>query len=116
MLKHELQTHLHRSASCISKFTTADENRRVIPLPGGEAAAGGRGGFVGLNPPTPALTTAVVRATPPKEGIFIEEVVHDVFNFTTADENAGRPRSVGAAVATGDGGHPRDPPPKPAFS
>ena len=42
--------------------------------------------------------------------------VHDgLFKFTTADENSGGPRFVGAAVATGDSGHPHDPLPKPHF-
>jgi hypothetical protein len=41
----------------------------AIPL-GGAAVAGSWGGFVGSKPPTPTLTTAVVRTTPPKEGIF----------------------------------------------
>jgi hypothetical protein len=55
----------------------------------------GRGGcrrqlgwVVAVVRPTPAL-----RATPPKEGIFIE-VAHEVYSLTTADENVGGPSST----------------------
>ncbi len=37
-------------------------------------------------------------------------VSHDGFELSTADENAGGPRFVGAAIAT-----ERNPPPKPHF-
>jgi hypothetical protein len=53
-----------------------------IPLLGGAVAAGNRGGFDGLKPPTPAL-----RATPPEEGIFMRVVPAPV-RRTTTDENA----------------------------
>jgi len=43
------------------------------------------------------------------------EVPHDLFKLTSANENAGGPHSVGAKGATGDGGHPRDPPFKAHF-
>ena len=40
---------------------------------------------------------------------------HDFPNFTIADENAGGPRFVGAEIATGDSGYPRDLPSRPHF-
>ena len=58
-----------------------------------------------LEGPAPSGPWSRRSATLHKNRIFIE-VAHDLFKVTTVDENTGGPRSVGATIATGDGGHP----------